>query len=157
MFTVLDRVSVVNYRIKVYKQPADRNNKTEIKIVNVRRLKPHTDANTISKIAHELGIEPDKVMAEFANLKSMEADAAQDEEPEFEVETVLAKKMIRGNLYYLVKWKGYSNDENTWEPLEHLSNAADIVTTFDYNYEREQEKKSMVDDKKKGYNTRSRK
>ncbi|KAI7820026.1 hypothetical protein BC939DRAFT_378061, partial [Gamsiella multidivaricata] len=34
----------------------------------------------------------------------------------YEVERVVGHKRIEGSgLYYCLKWKGYSNDENTWE------------------------------------------
>ena len=33
-------------------------------------------------------------------------------------------------LTYFVKWKGWSEDENTWEPLESLDNAKELVEEF---------------------------
>ena len=41
-----------------------------------------------------------------------------EEEQEFEVEQILARK----GQQYLVKWKGYPDSENTWEPLKNLVN-----------------------------------
>jgi hypothetical protein len=32
---------------------------------------------------------------------------------------------------YLVKWKGYGDDENTWEPKTNLSHASELVKAFD--------------------------
>ena len=32
--------------------------------------------------------------------------------------------------YYLVKWKGYSVEENTWEPKSHLSHAKEALKEF---------------------------
>lgn len=34
----------------------------------------------------------------------------------FLVETILNKRVKRGVTEYLIKWLGYSNSENTWEP-----------------------------------------
>ena len=40
----------------------------------------------------------------------------------YEVEKILDKKRTQyGNILYLVKWVGYSDDENTWEPLANLA------------------------------------
>jgi hypothetical protein len=39
---------------------------------------------------------------------------------EYEVEHILDKRVRQGKTEYLVKWKGYENNENTWEPTEHL-------------------------------------
>ena len=33
--------------------------------------------------------------------------------------------------YYLVKWKGYSAKENTWEPAKHLEMVQDMVDEFE--------------------------
>ena len=38
--------------------------------------------------------------------------------------------MQRGKLQYLVKWKGYPQEESTWEPEESLKNAKKLVQEF---------------------------
>jgi hypothetical protein len=50
---------------------------------------------------------------------------------EWEVEEVLAKRKRYGKIQFLVKWLGYPNSENTWEPLENLSNAVTKVQEFE--------------------------
>lgn len=37
--------------------------------------------------------------------------------------------MVIHQVQYLLKWKGYSHDDNTWEPEEHLS--ADLISDFE--------------------------
>lgn len=50
---------------------------------------------------------------------------------EYEVEAILnSRRTARGALQYLVKWKGYGREENSWEPLRNLSNAADSIARF---------------------------
>ena len=39
----------------------------------------------------------------------------------YEVESLLSKRSVDGKPQYLVKWKGYSMNHCTWEPLENLS------------------------------------
>src|SRR5216683_1178410 len=41
-------------------------------------------------------------------------------EAEYEVEAVQAHRYRRRKLQYLIKWKGYPNSDNTWEPLDNI-------------------------------------
>ena len=52
-------------------------------------------------------------------------------EKEFEVETILDKYIIREKPQYLVKWIGYPLHDATWEPANHLKNAAQKVNEFE--------------------------
>jgi len=51
-------------------------------------------------------------------------------------EIIAYTRKVRGHnkrmreLTYFVKWKGWSEDENTWEPLESLDNAKELVEEF---------------------------
>src|SRR5882724_2228413 len=54
--------------------------------------------------------------------------------PEYEVEEIRALKKDRGIWKYLVKWLGYEEAENTWEPLRHLTNAMDKVALYHVRY-----------------------
>ncbi len=53
-------------------------------------------------------------------------------EAEYEVEQILnARRCGRGRkLQYYIKWKGFPMSDSTWEPLEHLNNAQDLITDF---------------------------
>ena len=50
--------------------------------------------------------------------------------PEWEVEKILDMKDFRGKPKYLVKWKGYSDYDSTWEPLENLENSKELVNEY---------------------------
>ena len=54
----------------------------------------------------------------------------ENQEDEYEVESILDKKMLRNKPYYLIKWKGYPLHDATWEPVTNLTNAMDIVNQF---------------------------
>ena len=50
----------------------------------------------------------------------------------FEVESILAKRgTSRRNTEYLIKWKGYPLWEATWEPSSSLTEAAQVVRSFE--------------------------
>ena len=50
-------------------------------------------------------------------------------EEEYEVEKVIKKRHRKGKPEYFVKWKNY--DETTWEPLENLENAKNLIDNFE--------------------------
>ena len=54
-----------------------------------------------------------------------------DEEPEYTVEEIRAKKITGGKTFYLVKWKGYKDSENTWEPKENVSHLKALLKKFE--------------------------
>jgi hypothetical protein len=47
----------------------------------------------------------------------------QDDEEEWEVQEVKGSKDIDGIQHYLVKWTEWPSEYDTWEPIEHLTNA----------------------------------
>lgn len=48
----------------------------------------------------------------------------------FEVEKIVNKRRKKNKTEYLVKWVGFSESQNTWEPLRNLKNVLDIVEEF---------------------------
>jgi|ERR1700722_6192493 len=61
-------------------------------------------------------------------------DAIIDSIEEYEVEEVLDSRMRQGKLEYLVHWKGYPQDEDTWELEENVQNSADLILQFHANH-----------------------
>ena len=88
---------------------------TSIKIhpvINVSRVRPHT-ASTIPEQRAEA---PPPVQIEG--------------ELEYHVEEVLDSRLRRNQLQYLVKWQGYTEENNTWEPAANLEHATDAIAAF---------------------------
>ena len=50
---------------------------------------------------------------------------------EWEVEKILNKKKIRGVEKYLVRWKGFTAERDTWEKKENLENAVELIEEFE--------------------------
>jgi len=57
-----------------------------------------------------------------------------DGEEEWEVEKILNKQQIRGKDKYLVQWKGFTAESDTWEGRENLGNAKEVIKEFEREY-----------------------
>ena len=54
------------------------------------------------------------------------------EDDEYVIEKILDRRGAEGNREYLIKWKGYSNKHNGWEPQAHLMrHCMEEVAAFD--------------------------
>ncbi|CAF1295864.1 unnamed protein product [Adineta ricciae] len=50
----------------------------------------------------------------------------------YDVEKILSKRTNnKGQVYYLIKWKGYSSKDNTWEPETNVDNCLNLIQEFE--------------------------
>jgi len=50
--------------------------------------------------------------------------------PEYKVEEIMDSRLKCDKLEFLVKWSGYTNDYNIWEPEANCANSRDIIEEF---------------------------
>ncbi|WOG95656.1 hypothetical protein DCAR_0414983 [Daucus carota subsp. sativus] len=76
---------------------------------------------------------------EFGELNSQDGEE-DDEEAElspklaegfYEIETVRRKRVRKGQVQYLIKWRGWPETANTWEPYENLVSCFDVIEAFE--------------------------
>jgi hypothetical protein len=67
----------------------------------------------------------------------------------YEVERLVDRKKQGGKTMYCVKWLNYDEDENTWEPEEHLKGCQGLIDDFEARTTRAQKAKPKTKNKKR--------
>ena len=60
-------------------------------------------------------------------------------EEEWKVERILNKRKVRGRDKYLVRWKGFTAESDTWEGRENLKNTKEAIEEFEKEYRQDTE------------------
>ena len=60
-------------------------------------------------------------------------------EEEQEIEKILNKQQIKRKDKYLVQWKGFTAELNTWEGIENMRNTKEVVEEFEKEYQQDME------------------
>ena len=53
-----------------------------------------------------------------------------EEEPFYEVESIINKRKYEGRVEYLIKWKGYPLEDSTWEDYAHLQSVKPLIKYY---------------------------
>ncbi|KAL9234314.1 hypothetical protein vseg_009198 [Gypsophila vaccaria] len=60
----------------------------------------------------------------------------------FEVEAIRKRRICKGEPQYLIKWRGWPESANTWEPVDHLQTCPDVVEAYEESLQSGQKKNS---------------
>jgi hypothetical protein len=139
-FRIGDRVWLLRRNVKTTR-PCEK--------LDYQRLGPFIISNQINDVAFRLDLPPQMHLHPVFHVSLLEPYMGSSipnrvvlppppvqlvDGPEFEVKAILDSKVVRKKLYYLVDWLGYTPNDRTWEPMENLDNASDLVAEFHRKY-----------------------
>ncbi|RXK42269.1 hypothetical protein M231_00259 [Tremella mesenterica] len=109
----------------------------EIETEVEKQLEVEKDKEKDEMVAKSKDPKEDEVMEEpvveeeVQEVGNGEEEEDEDEEvEEYEVQAILDHKQSKGKFEYLVAWKGYGPEHNTWEPEQNVSHADGIVKAY---------------------------
>jgi len=82
-------------------------------------------------------------------LPSGTAAEEYQEDVYYAVELILDKRLNNNKVEYFLKWKGYDDRENTWEPEENLD-CEDLIKPFEENLIREEKERKRREKLERG-------
>ncbi|KAI9562709.1 hypothetical protein GHT06_010163 [Daphnia sinensis] len=67
------------------------------------------------------------LISEFENEKNIEEKPSEEL---YTVEQIMDKRIVKGKVEYLLKWKGYDHSQNTWECKENME-CPELIAAFE--------------------------
>ena len=128
-----DKAYLVRRNIKT-KRPSDK--------LDYKKLGPFPITQVISKTNYRLSLPITMKIHPVFHISLLEpahpnadnqdrVEVIPENEEEYEVEQILdTRKSTNGKIEYLIHWKGYGHNEDTWEPLKHLTHCQQLIQQF---------------------------
>jgi transposase InsO family protein len=112
--------------------------------LKLRWLGPFEILERIGKVAYRLKLPPSSNAHSVFHVSALKTYVRADdgrsyeqpgpiivkEQEEYEVEEVMDERVRRRRKEYLVRWRGYSLEDATWEPLANLRNASTVLEDY---------------------------
>jgi hypothetical protein len=83
-------------------------------VVNIDSVKPYTDP---AAIAGRVTPPPPPLVDEQGH-------------PVFTIDRIMAKRRYRNQVQYLIRWRGYGEEADSWEPEREIKDCTEIVARF---------------------------
>ena len=131
-------------------EPGYRLPSTIVSKISGRRVGPFKILEVIGKLAYKLDIPREWRIHPIISIAHLEKhkddphkrrtptppEVIQDKDSdhiEYEVESIIRKRYNKTRKHdeWLVKWKGWGSESNTWEPKENLTNALEKIVQFE--------------------------
>lgn len=60
----------------------------------------------------------------------------------------LNRRFVHGELQYLVRWEGFTSENDTWEPVEHLTKCTSHIEAYEQSLQKAEARKDVAQSSK---------
>jgi hypothetical protein len=78
------------------------------------------DIKNINKIDNSVGYTKEQLQVIPKDEEAPNPKVIRGKQTTYVIKKILDKKKVKGKIYYKIRWKGYSEDQDTWEPRTSL-------------------------------------
>jgi len=85
----------------------------------------------IHDVFHSVHLSPQNVTPQYGPVKTRPAPDLIDNEEEYEVDHIVRhRKNNKGQWNFLIRWKGFTAEDDTWEPASNLKHAKETLNEY---------------------------
>jgi len=67
---------------------------------------------------------------------------------DYEIEKIVDERVYRNKMCYLVRWRNFKSDSDTWEPEDQFKDAQDVLTEWEATKQKKAERAVVAKEKR---------
>jgi len=109
-----------------------------------------TEVPHVQRAAEPIETNSELDNTELKNPKEVDESDSGDSKEHYSVERIVKKRVRGDRVQYLLKWAGYTDEDNTWEDAENLVGCQKLLEVFNQEQEAEEREAAKRIPKKRG-------